>query len=101
MAKIIKLNSLAFGTWLIYLPKLKVSYFCRVKQLVGWHLTGSSVDGEEFLEMSLKVILKCKEIGILICFQTNDMGSENLSVWKILGIGNNNICQKSTNFEPY
>ena len=64
--------------------------------MVGWHLTGSSVDAEEFLEMSLKIIIQCKEVDIRICFQTNDMGSENLSVWKILSIGKNNISYNLT-----
>ena len=39
------------------------------------------------MEVSLEVIMCCKAIGIHICFMTNDMGPENLSVWKILGIG--------------
>ena len=55
--------------------------------MVAWHLTGSSVDGEDFMEETVQVIVQCKEIGILICFLTNDMGSENKSVWKILCIG--------------
>ena len=61
--------------------------FFRTKQLVAWHLTGSSVDGESLLEVSLEVIMKCKEIDIHICFMANDQGSENRSVWNILGIG--------------
>ena len=59
----------------------------RTKQLVAWHLTGSSVDGDALMEVSLEVILQCKKIGIIICFMTNDQGSENKSVWKILCIG--------------
>ena len=64
-----------------------LNFYLRTKQLVAWHLTGSSVDGEALLEVSLEVIMCCKAIGIHIYFMTNDMGPENMSVFKILGIG--------------
>ena len=51
---------------------------------MAWHLTGSSIDGEALMEVSVEVILQCRKIGIIICFMTNDQGSENKSVWKIL-----------------
>ena len=57
----------------------------RVKQVVGYHFTPSSVNAKPIAEIIEDIICKCDHIGISILVVTADAGSTNQKCFKLLG----------------
>lgn len=58
----------------------------RWKHIIGYHFTGSSIDGKILRDVIFQIILQVEQLGIHINFVTCDMGSGNMSFWKSLQI---------------
>ena len=57
----------------------------RVKQVIGYHLTPSSVDSKPVAEIIENIIIKCHNVGITIMVVTADAGSTNKGAFSKLG----------------
>ena len=53
----------------------------RWKQVVYYHFTGNSVNGQEFGPIILDIMTRSYEIGLKVISITSDMGSPNQSAW--------------------
>ena len=58
----------------------------KYKQIVAWHYTGSSVDGNSMKDVLIELIIALKVIDLRIFGLVSDMGPSNRSLWISLQI---------------
>jgi hypothetical protein len=58
----------------------------RWKQVVAYHLSGSSVDGKVLRDIIIDILKATFEIGVRVVAVNLDMGAANQSMWSALGI---------------
>lgn len=61
--------------------------FSRWKQNVAFYLTSDSYDGALLHPIALEIIKKAESIGLYVHNITNDMGPNNLSIWRKFLVG--------------
>lgn len=77
-----KVNKLGNKLILVLLRSIKNNW----KQIIGAHITDGTLDLELFKKYIYDCIKFSEQAGLKIVSLSSDMGNENRSLWKVLGI---------------
>lgn len=77
-----KVNKLGNKLLLVLLRSVKNNW----KQVIGAHITDGTLDPELFKQFIYNCIEFSKQVGLKVVSLSSDMGNENRSLWKVLGI---------------